>query len=94
MPPTVEMNVTVSVKQRPDRWALFVHEFGFYAYGHSLAEANQAVEDGVSALLYSVTQHDDLPDYLNRKGVKDWRIIEDTTTTEQRSIKVPVGSAA
>lgn len=51
--PLLDVTLTVSTEERPDRWAAFVHELGFFAYGKTEKEASDRVEHILSALAES-----------------------------------------
>ena len=85
--PFLDVTLTVSTEERSDRWAAFVHELGFFAYGETEEEATDRVGHIVSALAESFAG--DLPGfnaYLDKHEVKHV-LLDDIDT----SLK-PVGS--
>ena len=81
--PLLDVTLTVSTEERPDRWAAFVHELGFFAYGKTEEEASDRVERILSALAESFAG--DVPGfntYLDEHEVKYVRLDDPGTLRE------------
>lgn len=98
--PTLRMDVSVLTEKREDRWAFYVHEFGFTVYGKTEQEGEVAVNDAVCALLNSFRGDDSkLRKFLHAHQVKHrFGVSEDAgnpafTRMEQREIEVPLAVA-
>lgn len=50
---TLTLAVHVTAEEHEDRWAFYVHEFGFTVYGNSEEEGHERVAEAVTALLKS-----------------------------------------
>lgn len=60
------------VEQLDDRWSFWSDQLGFFAYGSSREEAEDAFKDSLTDLVNSFDSDDELLDYLERKGVDYW----------------------
>ena len=77
MPQEVELHLDLvgEVEERPDRWAIYSREFGFYAYGKTREEANDDFYSGVADILNSFDQHEgheEMVAYLSNRGIKHY----------------------
>ena len=66
----LHFNLVGEVEERPDRWAIYSREFGFYAYGKTREEANEDFCSGVTDILNSFDQHERMVAYLSNRDVK------------------------
>ena len=68
---TLTMDVAVTAEERADRWAFYVHEFGFTVYAQTRQEEGEVVREAVAALLGSFDgDGEKLREFLNAHGVK------------------------
>ncbi len=69
--PSLDVTLTVSAEERPDCWALFVHELGFFAYGATEQAAHNRIESLLSALVASFdSDAEQVRNYLDACSVK------------------------
>ena len=66
----LHFNLVEEVEERPDRWAIYSREFGFYAYGKTREEANEDFCSGVTDILNSFDQHERMVAYLSNRDIK------------------------
>ena len=66
----LHLNLVGEVEERPDRWAIYSREFGFYAYGKTREEANEDFYSGVADILNSFDQHERMVAYLSNRDIK------------------------
>ena len=69
--PTLEMDLRVTVEERPDRWAAWSPEFGCFGYGHTEEKAKAALDQGVAAFVHSFgSAQEALLEWLESKPVR------------------------
>ncbi len=97
---TLRMDVSVLTEEREDRWAFYVHEFGFTVYSETEQGGEAAVNDAISALLSSFRGDDSrLRKFLDAHQVKhSFGAVEDAgdpplTSMVLREIEVPLAVA-
>ena len=94
---TLQLSLKGVEEKRPDRWVVTSNDFGFFAYGATLEEAQEAMVEGVTALINSFEGDDDqLQRFLDKKGVQ-YRIYDSTEqrpTMFARQLEVFVGATA
>lgn len=68
---TLTMDVAVTAEERADRWAFYVHEFGFTVYAKTREEGSEVVREAIAALLNSFDDDNEkLRGFLNSHRVK------------------------
>ena len=69
--PTLEIDLRVTVEERPDRWAAWSPEFGCFGYGHTEEEAGAALDHLVRAFVHSFgSAREELLEWLESKRVR------------------------
>ena len=92
----VDMHITVQTEQREDRWACYVPEFGFTAYGESRKDANQEVDNALAALVGSFNNDQRaIRRFLESRNVnhciqRDADVHVQAPVIESRRVEVPI----
>jgi hypothetical protein len=69
--PALEMDIRVTVEERPDRWAAWSPEFGCFGYGRTEEEAGAALDQMVRAFAHSFgSAREELLEWLESKRVR------------------------
>ena len=66
----LDVTLTVSTKERTDRWIAFIHELGFFVYGQTEEEVNDRVGYMLNDLADSFEHDHHFVTYLDRHAVK------------------------
>ena len=91
---TLTLDVAVTAEERADRWAFYVHEFGFTVYAQTRQEESEVVREAIAALLNSFDGNDEkLRDFLNAHGVKHHFGASGGTAPRRREIEVALAAA-
>ena len=91
---TLTLDVAVTAEERANRWAFYVHEFGFTVYAPTRQEESEVVREAVAALLNSFDGNDErLREFLNAHGVKHHFGASVGTFPRRREIEVALAAA-
>ncbi len=94
---TLELILEGVEEEREDRWVVFSHSFGFFVYGETLEEAQEAMLESVTALINSFGEDDEhLRRFLDKKKVKYqlYSSAEQQPKAFACRLEVAVGTAA
>ncbi len=81
--PVLDLTLTVSTEDRGGRWAAYVNELNFFAYGETEEEAVDRVNDILNALGESLGDISSAEAYLTDNGVA-W--LREPDSEEERLI--------
>ena len=68
--PVLDLTLTVSTEDRGGRWAAYVNELNFFAYGNTQCEAIDRVNVVLNAISGSFDSTEAFETYLEDNGVK------------------------